>query len=1007
MTELKFKSAGVSARTVNLTGPTALVPVGVPAGVVGPSQKGPAFVPVTVPTIQDFVVVFGKTIDGVVNGPLATSEWLRNAQAATFVRVLGVGLGQARLTSGQNKGKVQNAGFVVGDQQPQATLSGALGYNSYAVTQSSTDIGPTGRTFFLGAFMSESNGSTYFTEAGVRGLTNNLGFGVPVVRGILLAASGVVLTLSNSAGGTNTAPDPTLAAVSANLRGFTTGSVVLSGSKQEFVMFVNGLRNIDLSYQNVITASFDPTAPNYFGTTFNKDPFSLEKAGYVLYDSWEIYPSLATVTGAGAVVSGGTGVERIAFIMTGSQARNSGSTTAPNFENFEDRYRTAKSPWITSQLFGGSPQNLFRVWSLDDGAYANGKVKLSIENITPSVSPTYLYGKFDLIVRDGGDTDKSRVVLEQWRNLSLDPSADNYVERVIGSYNTFFNFDAIVGEQKLVIDGNYPNNSKYIRVEVASGVMNALTDPTALPMGFRGNQHLMVSGTDPMPAYADTTNLTSSNPYYRLVQPPVPMRRNIFRGASGSQIPDKQLYWGVQFEKQISVTESNASLVVTDNINNFARYLPNFQTEWQNFVVRDNEGTADTANNGIIDADRYNNNFFSLEKIQAPYISASNALDTNNLQNWSYIRSGSVPTDTTNFTRPLAVTDLADPTVRQVAKFSLFLEGGFDGVRIFDRDSQYMNNKAVVEELSNTNRLLTNGPIVNAYQSALNIMNNTAEVDIQVLAVPGVRHRYLTDQALAIAENRFDAIYLMDLEERDIQDRTILDGSTDQIVSVRNTINYFRGRSLNSSFGAAYFPNVLLRDGLTNTIREVPPSVAVLGAFAKNDAVAFPWFAPAGFTRGALETTQEAAVKLSRQNMDDLYQVNINPIVAFAGSEGTVVWGQKTLYGSPSALERVNVRRLLLSLRRQIRKIANRFLFEPNRESTLARFQQLCQPVLKKVQDQQGIESYLVKIDTTTTTQADIENKTIRGKIYIVPVRSLEFLDLSFVLTNQGNFNIV
>jgi phage tail sheath protein FI len=445
--------------------------------------------------------------------------------------------------------------------------------------------------------------------------------------------------------------------------------------------------------------------------------------------------------------------------------------------------------------------------------------------------------------------------------------------------------------------------------------------------------------------------------------------------------------------------------VPDDSIVSFTRYLPNFHTDWQNVVVRDNEDTTDTAANGIIDADRYNNNLFSLEKIKVPYISASNLPDMNNLDDWVYVRAGGITTDTVNFTKALTVSDLQDPTVRQAAKFSFFVEGGYDGVRIFDRNTQYMNNIAVVQELQNGNRLLSNGPTVKAFERALSVMNDTSEIDVQILTVPGIRHKYLTDQALAVAENRFDAIYLMDIEEKDTQNATIV-GGQDQIVSVRNTVNTFRDRGLNSSFGAAYFPNVIIRDSLSNVIREVAPSVAVLGAFSRNDAVAFPWFAPAGFSRGALETTQEASVKLSRNNMDDLYQVNINPLVAFPGSEGTVVWGQKTLFASPSALERVNVRRLMLSLRRQIRKIANRFLFEPNRESTLARFQQLCQPVLKRIQDQQGVEAYLVKIDTTTTTTVDIENKTIRGKIYVVPVRTLEFLDLSFVLTNRGNFDI-
>ena len=182
----------------------------------------------------------------------------------------------------------------------------------------------------------------------------------------------------------------------------------------------------------------------------------------------------------------------------------------------------------------------------------------------------------------------------------------------------------------------------------------------------------------------------------------------------------------------------------------------------------------------------------------------------------------------------------------------------------------------------------------------------------------------------------------------------------------------------------------------------VPPSVAVLGAFAYNDAVAFPWFAPAGYARGALANTSDIAVRLSRANLDTLYEADINPIVGFPGQDGIVVWGQKTLLARQSALDRVNVRRLLISLRRQIREIANKLLFEPNRESTLSRFSKLADPVLKRIQEQSGVDKYKIQIDTTTTTQADVENNTIRGRLWIVPTRTAEFVSLDFVVTNAG-----
>ena len=209
-------------------------------------------------------------------------------------------------------------------------------------------------------------------------------------------------------------------------------------------------------------------------------------------------------------------------------------------------------------------------------------------------------------------------------------------------------------------------------------------------------------------------------------------------------------------------------------------------------------------------------------------------------------------------------------------------------------------------------------------------------------------------------------------------------------------------RNLNTSFGAAYYPDVVMQDPTTLTNVVAPPTVAVLGAFALNDTVAHPWFAPAGFTRGALPRVLETQVKLNRTNLDDLYEVDINPLTSFPDSNGVVVFGQKTLLAAQSALDRVNVRRLLIEVRRRVRRIANTILFEPNRETTLARFSAAVNPVMQQIQAQRGLDRYKVQIDTTTTTQADVENNTIRGKIYLQPTRSLEFVSLDFVVTNQG-----
>lgn len=993
-----FRSAGVTSREIDLTGPTSIEPVGIPAGVIGTSVKGPAFVPITLPTMNDFVVKFGAPTTYFRNGPLAVSEWLRNAQAVTFLRVLGIGDGKQRLSSGNNQGSVLNSGFVVGDQQPQATLTGALGSNAGANT-----TGPLGRTYMLGTFMSQSAGSSIFTDAGLQAQT------VPVLRGMLMAASGVVMTLSSSFNTTSTAPSTTLPALAANIRGAITGAVNLGSGKQEFVMFLNGHKAADTAYPNVLTASFDTTAPNYFGKILNKDPLKLESAGYVLYSQFDIHSAMAVPTGSGVVpaVSGSGAAlsnsrERIAFLLTGSATRNSGALTIPNYENFEDRFATACTPWFMSQKFGGKPVNLFRIHALSDGAEPNTKIKVSIENIQPSNSDTSLFGTFDILVRDLGDNDNNKVVLEQWRGLSLDVSNPRFIGNIIGDVHVFYNFDATQGKQKLTTEGSYPVRSRYIRVALHNDVINGETPESALPMGFRGVSHLVTSGTAPMPAMTDAFGFQNANPFYNLVQPPVPMRLMLTRGVSPTQTSDKALYWGIQFERIESPTEPNNSYVPNESIKSFAKYYPKHQTVWSNAVTGSNEGFADSAANGIMDADRFNNNAFSLENVKVAYSATSLLADVTRLTEWVYVRTGVITQDTTLLTRAMTVADLADPSNRTLGKFTCFLQGGFDGVRIFNEETYKMSNNAVVEEMTYTSRGFSSGPTVSTYAKALELMRDTAEVDIQLLTMPGIRHRYLTDTALRLIEERFDAMLIFDIEERDTNN-TLVTADT-QRISVNLTSTDFSGRGVNSSFGAAYFPDVTLSDSFNREVVRVPPSVAVLGAFAKNDAVAFPWFAPAGFARGALETVNDPVVRLSKANMDALYSVNINPIVSFAGSSGPVVWGQKTVYSKQSSLDRVNVRRLLITVRREVRRVANKILFDQNTETTLARFAQLVNPIFKRVQDQQGIDNFKVVIDTTTTTQADIENKTIRGKIFLVPTKTLEFLSIDFVLTNRGNF---
>jgi phage tail sheath protein FI len=997
MVELTFKSPGVSANEIDLSGPSQTGPIGTPAGIIGTSTRGPAFVPLTVGTLQNYNSKFGPS-DGEKYGPLAASEWLNNSTALTYLKVLGVGKGEKRLTTGNNIGSVESAGFVVGEQQPLDT--GNFGDNPYAVSE-----GEPGRTYFLGCYMSESAGSDIFSSAQIQDGTS----AHPIIRGVLLAASGVIPLLSSTLAVDSSAPSATdpATAGAGTLKGDLTGSVqLLNGStaKQEFVLLLNGHKGTDSSYPNVVTASFDPTAPNYFANLLNKDPFSMQKAGYLLYTHYDIHPALAAVTGTGLLLDGFASgqyasLQDIAFITTGSEARNTGSPTVPNYENFEDRFSAAISPYVISQKFGGSPKNLFRLHGLSDGAGDSESYKFSIENISPSQSEEDQFGTFDLLVRDISDNDDNKVVLESYRGLSLNPSSDRFIGKAIGDEYRYFDFDRANGTQKLVVDGNYPNVSGRVRVEITDEVFNGDVEPTALPAGFRGKYHLVTSGSAPLTTVSSSVAV-SADILQRSVEPPTPFRKNITIGVDPKKVINRNLYWGVQFEKNISTTEPNKSAEPEETVRSFAKYFPGFMTTNQNIQVGNNEGTAFSSANGNLDADVFNNNIFSLENIQVVTGSDGKA-NLKTVDEWTYVREGNITDDISNKTRALDLsTDLSILGVRSLTKFSFFMQGGFDGVNIFDKDENDLTNRAIIEEMNFTARGQDEGPTVRAYRKALDIMGETSEVDVNILAIPGIRHSVVTDQALITAQSRFDAIYIMDIEERDTVNSVIT--SSLQDVNVQNTVNSFAARAIDSSFGAAYFPDLVIKDPTTNTNVRVPPSVGVIGAYALNDAVGHPWLAPAGFTRGAMENVKQTAVTLNQGNLDDLYEVDINPITAFPGGPGVVVWGQKTLLAAQSALDRINVRRLLLELRRRVKRVANDFLFEPNREETLARFSARVNPILNKIQEQAGIDRYRVRIDTSTTTQADVENNTVRGVIYIQPTRTVEFVALDFVVTNNG-----
>lgn len=1044
MAEQTYRSPGVGTREIDLSGPTSIRPSGIPAGIIGTANQGPAFVPITVATFADFVTIFGET-DGKKFGPLALSEWMKNSSAGTYLRVLGVGDGKKRLASAGTDsvgetipaGGVKNAGFIVG--APEVGENGSItiaGSNPYAGLG-----GVQGRTYFMASLMSESAGSDYLSSAGLQSRTRIMGnTAVPILRGVIMVPSGVVLGLSSS---DYSSPMSASAIAEGRLTGSfdagsTFGSVnVSSTADYRFTMFLNGFKD-NSGFKNIITASLNPQNANYFANVFNTDPSQISKAGHYLYAHYDVDVKMAVVTSSG--VSGpfvdASTTERRGYALTGSgdpalmlltssEARNTGTAAIPNFENFSDRFRTASSPWVISQTIGGKYKNLFRIHSLDDGDHPNTVWKISIDGLAKSNNNVPDYGKFNLRVRKFGDSDAQLEIMESFIGVDLNPKSPDYIARRIGNQHKYFDFDKAASSQKLVIDGAFSSVSRYIRVEMHSDIENGAMEVEAIPTGFRGPNHLVTSGSsildsNPFPPAGEESSGTHGDQTYkaggiidaeqggRVVEPPVPMRRAMYVGPPALRRIDRSLHWGAQFKVQSDPYQPNKDTRENRTMHTYTKYFPKFNTGQQQSWVGANEGTADSAGT-VYDCDRFNNNLFSLEKIQI--LTKSDGTDKVDGKAWefySYRRNGVLsasllgPDNIWNTTtRFLSVEkDFGETASKFAYKFTFFVQGGFDGVNIFDKDKANLANVAAAREMLDTNQGEKSGPTVAAYLKSLSIMAEKSDVDISILAIPGIRERAITNTALTKTEERFDAIYVMDIEEKDTANNAVT--SSLQKIGVNNTVADFKGRVLDSSFGAAYFPDVVIMDPYTLTDVRCPPSVATVGALALNDRIAYPWSAPAGFTRGALKEVKSVQVNLSVPNLDELYDVDINPITVFPSNPMPVIWGQKTLQAAASALDRVNVRRLLIDVRRKVRSIGDRFLFEPNRESTLARFSTAVEPVLASIQERQGLDRYKVLIDTSTTTQADVENNTIRGKIFLQPTRAVEFISLSFEINNNG-----
>ena len=274
------------------------------------------------------------------------------------------------------------------------------------------------------------------------------------------------------------------------------------------------------------------------------------------------------------------------------------------------------------------------------------------------------------------------------------------------------------------------------------------------------------------------------------------------------------------------------------------------------------------------------------------------------------------------------------------------------------------------------------------YDTAIGLMGNQDEYVYNVISVPGLTKDNATSQISSLintVQTRGDAVAVIDLVS--------YGSSTNQTLTAATTYN--------SSYAAAYWPWLQTVDPGTGQLVWIPASTLIPGVYAFNDSVSDPWFAPAGINRGGLDTVVRAEQKLTQTQRNDLYVGNVNPIATFPGT-GVVVYGQKTLQKKASALDRVNVRRLLIALKSYISQIALNLVFEQNTIATRNQFLSQVNPYLESVQQRQGLYAFRVIMDDSNNTPDVIDRNQMIGQIYLQPTKTAEFIYLDFNILPTG-----
>ena len=335
-------------------------------------------------------------------------------------------------------------------------------------------------------------------------------------------------------------------------------------------------------------------------------------------------------------------------------------------------------------------------------------------------------------------------------------------------------------------------------------------------------------------------------------------------------------------------------------------------------------------------------------------------------------------------------------------KFTFVPAGGFDGWNANENNRSYGDNYRLGGIYDG---VLPTGVATNdfqAYEMGINTFGNPEAVTINLFATPGINWEtntiLVTETLTMIEEQRTDCLYVIDAPSIELAYSV---GESKPDVAVANDIvGKLDSAGLDSTYACTYYPWIQIKDVQNNVNLYLPATGEVLKAMAYNDKVKAPWYAPAGLTRGVTDA-KKSRYKLSQEARDVLYQGRINPLVDFA-EVGTAIFGQKTLEVAETALNSINVRRLLLQVKVLISNVAIRLLFEPNDQTTIDSFLNQVNPILENIKRERGLYRFQVVMDDTLNTPETIDRNELYGEIYLSPTRTVEKIGIGFTITNTG-----